>query len=158
MRGVFFLLVCFGLFTNGSAQMPFEFRELESCARKGNPYRYDGSLQSRKTDFGQVLVAAAPLTCASRVNVSVEDGTPIYINIEDVFVAGEPREICNCIRRFEITFKAPIPAGKTIWVLSNGKGIAHARAQLTFVSGHSWCGPLRIMRFGTLLMRGRQSA
>jgi hypothetical protein len=76
-----------------------------------------------------VLLATVPLNCGSRVKVTVEDGRPIYVNIVDLVVKGQPIAICNCMRRFEITLKGNVPAGATIWLLGNGRGAASTIAE-----------------------------
>jgi hypothetical protein len=59
----------------------------------------------------------------------VEDGTPIYVNIEDVFANDERRAACNCMRRFEIKLKGHVLTGATIWLLGNGRGAASTKAE-----------------------------
>jgi hypothetical protein len=109
--------------------VPVEYRELGGCGHSGNPYRNDGDLQVRRVGPTQVLLATVPLNCGARVNVTVEDGATVYVNIENVFVKGEARAICNCMRRFEITLKKDLLSGTTIWLLGNGRGAARTRAE-----------------------------
>jgi hypothetical protein len=131
MRRTIFLLVTvwLGLSIDAHGQIPFEYRELGTCSSAGNPYGTDGILQARKVGSKQVLLATVPLNCGSRVKLTVEDGRPIYVNIEDSFVKGEARAICNCMRRFEITLNSPVPAGTTIWLLGNSRGAARTSAE-----------------------------
>jgi hypothetical protein len=116
-------------FIHAHARIPFEYRELGACSHSGNPYGTDGVLQAQRVGPSQVLLATVPLSCGSRVKVTVEDGTPIYVNIEDVFANDEPRAACNCMRRFEIKLKGHVLTGATIWLLGNGRGAASTKAE-----------------------------
>ncbi len=110
---------------DGYAQPPFEYRELERCARTRAT---EESLQVRRVAQGLVVLADVKLLCSQDVKVSVEDGKIIYVNVESVLEPGH-RPMCDCMRSLEITLKWKVPAGTTIWLLGNGRGAARAIAK-----------------------------
>ena len=106
---------------------PFEFKQIAACDSEHDPYGPD-KLVAERLGNRLLVTGWSGITCGeSPVNPEVApDWGTLTLRLQ--FKADGPVAVCRCTSKFQFVLAQDVPAGRTIYLVKNGKGAAHAVA------------------------------
>jgi hypothetical protein len=109
------------------AAEPFEFKQIAACDSEHDPYSPDKLTADRSGDR-LVITGWSGVTCGeipTKPEVVPDWGT---LTLRLQFKAVGPLAVCRCTSKFQFVLAQDVPAGRTIYLIKNGKGAAHVVA------------------------------
>ena len=106
----------------------YSFRELASCADKGDPYRAQPRVRATRKSGRIVATVETSAGCSETAKPKVAFlGSAVSLWIEMHQREGSIAA-CLCSRKFEFTLLEPVRKGAAIYLVQNGNARAHVVA------------------------------
>ncbi|WP_313927578.1 hypothetical protein [Pseudoxanthomonas sp.] len=105
----------------------FEFTRIAACDDEHDPYGPDRLVAERENER-LVVTGWAGVTCGVvpvDPEVVPDWGT---LTLKLAFKTDGPVATCRCTTKFQFTLFENVPAGRTIYLIKDGNGAAHATA------------------------------
>jgi len=130
MRDLRYLTIfCLALLAPAAiAAEPFEFKLLMACDEEHDAYGPD-KLVAERADSKLVVTGWAAMACGEHAAhpAVLPDWGSLTLKI-DSYSADGVVAACNCTSKFQFTLSQNVPAGRTIYLVKDGKGTAHVVA------------------------------
>ena len=105
-----------------------EFNELVACDKEHDPYGPD-KLAAERVGNRLIVTGWAGMACGEHVAnpKAVPDWGSLTLQIESKSADGVVAA-CRCTSKFQFLITDEVPTGRTIYLVKDGKGAAHAVA------------------------------